>query len=75
MKVLVTNCSLVRNGATAEIVNIVSKAMGKEHEVKTMCIDDYTIEFCKGCRVCHTQQSVFSTMMLMSSWRNMNGQI
>ncbi len=30
MKVLVMNCSPVRNGATAEIVNIVTARLGKE---------------------------------------------
>lgn len=54
MRVLVMNCSPVRNGATAEIVNIVSGYMGKAHEVRTVCIDDYNIGFCKGCRVCHS---------------------
>ena len=32
MKILVINCSPVRNGATAEIVNIVSSYMEKENE-------------------------------------------
>ena len=53
MRVLVMNCSPVRNGATAEIVNIVSEYMSKMHEVKAVCIDDYKIDFCKGCRSCH----------------------
>ena len=53
MKILVINCSPVRNGATAEIVNIVSSYMEKENEVKSICIDDYNIQFCKGCRTCH----------------------
>ena len=53
MKILVVNCSPVRNGATAEIVNMVSSYMEKENEVKSICIDDYNIQFCKGCRTCH----------------------
>ena len=53
MKILVINCSPVRTGATAEIVNIVSSYMEKENEVKSICIDDYNIQFCKGCRTCH----------------------
>ena len=53
MKVLVINCSPVRNGATAEIVKIVSDYLKEEHEVKTVCIDDFEINFCKGCRTCH----------------------
>lgn len=53
MKVLVMNCSPVRNGATAEIVNIVTARLEKKHDVKKICIDDYDIKFCKGCRTCH----------------------
>ena len=47
MKVLVMNCSPVRNGATAEIVNIVTDCLEKKHDVKNICIDDYDIKFCK----------------------------
>lgn len=54
MKVLVINCSPVRNGATAEIVRIVIDCLEKKHNVKNICIDDYDINFCKGCRTCHT---------------------
>lgn len=46
MKVLVMNCSPVRNGA-AEIVNIVTACLEKKHDVKNICIDDYDIKFCK----------------------------
>ena len=54
MKVLVINCSPVRNGATAEIVKIVTDCLEKRHNIKNICIDDYDINFCKGCRKCHT---------------------
>lgn len=50
MKVLVINCSPVRNGATAEIVKIVTDCLKKRHNVKNICIDDYDINFCKGDR-------------------------
>ncbi len=53
MKALVINCSPVRNGATAEMVKIVSEELKEKYEVKSICIDDYKIEFCKGCRTCH----------------------
>lgn len=53
MKVLVMNCSPVRNGATAEIVHIVSEQLKNKYNVKTICIDDYDFGFCKGCRSCH----------------------
>ena len=54
MKVLIMNCSPVQNGATAEIVSIVSECLGKKHEVRCSCIDDFKFSFCKGCRSCHT---------------------
>lgn len=53
MKALVINCSPVRNGATAEIVNIVSEELSSRYDVKSVCIDDYKFEYCKGCRSCH----------------------
>ncbi len=52
MKVLIINCSPVRNGATAKITEIVSECL-TQHQVKNICIDDFDIGFCKGCRICH----------------------
>ena len=54
MNALVINCSPVRNGATAEIVHIVSECLKNKFNVKTICIDDFEIGFCKGCRSCHS---------------------
>ena len=53
MKILLINCSPVRNGATAEIVQIVHSFFKAQHDVRSICIDDYDIKFCKGCRSCH----------------------
>lgn len=53
MKVLVMNCSSVKNGATAEIVNIVSEYLKERYDVKSICIGDFEFGFCKGCRICH----------------------
>ena len=53
MKALIINCSPVRNGATGEIVNYVSEQLSSRVVTKTVCIDDYHFEFCKGCRSCH----------------------
>lgn len=53
MNVLVMNCSPVRNGATAEIVNIISNCLKQRYDVRRICIDDFHISFCKGCRTCH----------------------
>lgn len=60
MNLLVINCSPVRNGATAEIVNIVSDQLKNNYTVKSICIDDYSFGFCTGCRSCHsTAECVF----------------
>ncbi len=53
MNVLVINCSPVRNGATAEIVNLVGYYLDSNNDVRNICIDDYDIKYCKGCRSCH----------------------
>lgn len=53
MNVLIINCSPVKNGATAEIVKIVNDYLVSKFTVKNICIDDYDINFCKGCRNCH----------------------
>lgn len=53
MNVLLVNCSPVKNGATAEIVNIVGSYLEERYDIRRICIDDYAIKFCKGCRVCH----------------------
>ncbi len=59
MRVLIVNCSPVRNGATAEIANIVRISLSKGNDVRMVCIDDYKINFCKGCRKCHTTAKCF----------------
>jgi len=59
MKILIINCSPVRDGATAEIVNVVSEYVNDGNEVRKVCIDDYQINLCKGCRSCHTTAKCF----------------
>lgn len=54
MNALVINCSPVRSGATAEIVRIISGCLHTKYATECVCIDDYRIHFCKGCRSCHT---------------------
>ena len=61
MKVLVMNCSPVRNGATAEIVKTISQYLSKKHEIKDLCIDDFKVGFCKGCRTCHNTAKCIQT--------------
>lgn len=53
MNVLLMNCSPVRDGATAEIIHTVHSFLGMACKVRSICIDDYDIKFCKGCRSCH----------------------
>lgn len=53
MNILLINCSPVRNGATAETINIVYSFLNEQNNVRSICIDDYNIKFCKGCRKCH----------------------
>ena len=60
MNVLILNCSPVKTGATAEIVQIAARALGGRHTVKAVCIDDYPFSFCRGCRSCHaTARCIF----------------
>ena len=44
MNILIINCSPVRNGATAEIVNLVKEHVEEGNVVKSVCIDDYDIK-------------------------------
>ncbi len=53
MNALVMNCSPVRDGATAEIADIISDCLSERYKVKSVCIDDFEFGFCKGCRSCH----------------------
>ena len=54
MNVLILNCSPVKTGATAEIVRIAAQSLAQRHTVKAVCIDDYSVSLCRGCRSCHT---------------------
>lgn len=53
MEVLLVNCGPVRNGATAEIIAMLQSRLQAEGNVRTICIDDYDIKFCKGCKACY----------------------
>ncbi len=59
MNILVMNCSPVKNGATAEIVKLVSEHVNDGNNVKALCIDDYEVKYCKGCRRCHKTAACF----------------
>ncbi len=53
MKILILNCSPVRIGATGKICSLIAEGLSETHEVKQVCIDDYSFAFCTGCRLCH----------------------
>lgn len=59
MNILIINCSPVRNGATAQIVKSVGGFVGEGNEVKEICIDDFEIKLCRGCRGCHKTAKCF----------------
>lgn len=59
MKIVIMNCSPVKNGATAEIVNRIRRGVEDGNCVKTLCIDDYEIGYCRGCRTCHATAACF----------------
>ena len=50
---MIINCSPVRTGATAEIDSIVKGELSAQYDTKSICIDDYSFAFCRGCRTCH----------------------
>lgn len=75
MNALVINCCPVKNGATAEIVHIVSECLKNKFNVKSICIDDFEIGLCKGCRSCHStakciQQDDVDLIMKDFEWAN-----
>ncbi len=71
MKALVINCSPVRTGATAEIVKLVAEQLSDWYSVKSICIDDYSFAFCKGCRSCHnTAKCVMSDAVVIENIMN-----
>lgn len=54
MRTLVINGCPVRTGATAAIAALAAACAQGQGQVETVCIDDYSIGYCKGCRNCHT---------------------
>ena len=53
MQALVINCSPVKSGATAEIAGLAAEELAQRYTVRSVCIDDYEFDFCRGCRSCH----------------------
>ena len=63
MNILIINCSPVRNGATADIVNLVKEHVEEGNVVKSVCIDDYDIKLCRDVENVMKQQNAFKKMM------------
>lgn len=63
MNVLVINCCPVKNGATAEIVDYISRYAEKENIVKTVCVDAMIYTFAKDAAIVTKQQAVFRAMI------------
>lgn len=73
MNALIINCSPVKTGATAEISRIIADRLSERYNTRCICIDDYDIGFCKGCRTCHeTAECVLHDDMdlIMSEFEN-----
>ena len=71
MNALIINCSPVRTGATAEVVKTVAEQLSARYEVKSICIDDYSFAFCRGCRTCHnTAQCVMNDAAVIQKIMN-----
>ena len=60
MHILVINCSPVRTGATNGITERVKNCCTQRgNTVESVCIDDYDIHLCRGCRRCHETGECF----------------
>lgn len=59
MKILIINCSPVRDGATQAVVDLIYDFVSYGNDVRKVCIDDYEIGLCKGCRSCHNTAECF----------------
>lgn len=54
MKIVLINGSPVADGATNEILDIIKKSLDGKHDIEKICLGDYKINYCSGCRKCHT---------------------
>ena len=75
MNALIFNCSPVRDGATAEIARLAAECLAGRYAVRTACIDDFKIGFCRGCRACHDtarcpQRDDVDAVMALFDWAN-----
>ena len=73
MNALILNCSPVRTGATAGIAAMAADCLADRYDVRNLCIDDFSIGFCRGCRVCHrtaqcVQQDDTDALMAHFEW-------
>ena len=66
MKILIINCSPVRDGATQRIVNIISDNLSSSNTIKKVCIDDYDIKLCKDVANVIRLRNVSKMMMFIN---------
>ena len=73
MNALVLNGSPVRSGATAWIAEETALHLQTRYSVRSVCIDDYRIGFCRGCRACErtarcVQHDGMDELMAQLTW-------
>ena len=73
MNALVLNGSPVRGGATAWITEEIVLQLQARYSVRSACIDDYRIGFCRGCRACErtprcVQHDGMDELMAQLTW-------
>lgn len=57
MKVLLLNASPKGNGATQEILKTVQASLPSNAESKLLCLGDFQIKYCLGCKTCYQSRS------------------
>lgn len=73
MNALILNGSPVRNGATAWIAEEMARQLQPRFTLRSACIDDYRIGFCRGCRACErtarcVQHDGMDELMAQLTW-------
>ncbi|MEH2933880.1 flavodoxin family protein [Acutalibacter sp. JLR.KK004] len=53
MRILLLNLSPKNYGATQEILKTLQEAAPKEAETELVCLGDWDIRYCKGCKACY----------------------
>lgn len=59
MNVLLMNMTLKKYGATQEILQTLQDAAPEGAQVEMVCLGDWDIHYCKGCKACYTTGQCF----------------